>query len=91
MRMSDLHCEQSLPDPWVVHCKKVGRGKLALIYLVSYLYRGVLPENKIIANRDGFVSFCYQDNKGKRQVRTLPGGEFLWLLLLHVLPSASGG
>jgi hypothetical protein len=32
------------------------------------------------------VSFCYQDNKGKRQVRTLPGGEFLWLLLKHVLP-----
>ncbi len=27
-----------------------------------------------------------QDNKGKRQIRTLPGGEFLWLLLKHVLP-----
>ena len=32
------------------------------------------------------VSFCYQDNKGKRQVRALPGGEFLRLLLKHVLP-----
>jgi hypothetical protein len=32
------------------------------------------------------VSFCYQDNKGKNQIRTLPGGEFLWLLLKHVLP-----
>jgi hypothetical protein len=70
----------------VVHCKKVGRGKLALIYLGRYPYRGVLPENKIIADRDGMVSFCYQDNKGKRHVRTLPGGEFLWLLLQHVLP-----
>ncbi len=40
----------------------------------------------IIAGSDGLVSFCYQDNKGKRQIRTLPGGEFLWLLLKHVLP-----
>jgi hypothetical protein len=74
------------PDQWVVHCKKVGRGQQALVYLGRYLYRGVLPEKKIIADRDGMVSFCYQDSKGKRQVRTLPGGEFLWLLLKHVLP-----
>jgi hypothetical protein len=57
-----------------------------LIYLGLYLYHGVLQENKIIADRDGMVSFCYQDNKGKRQVRALPGGEFLRLLLKHVLP-----
>jgi hypothetical protein len=86
MRSAGLHCEESLPDQWVAHCKKVGRGQQALIYLGRYLYRGVLPEKKIIADRDGIVSFCYQDNKGKRQVRTLPGGEFLWLLLKHVLP-----
>jgi hypothetical protein len=69
-----------------VHCKKVGRGEQALLYLGRYLYRGVLPEKNIIADQDGKVSFCYQDNNGKRQVRTLPGGEFLWLLLRHVLP-----
>jgi hypothetical protein len=27
-----------------------------------------------------------QENKGKRQIRTLPEGEVLWLLLKHVLP-----
>ena len=54
--------------------------------LGRYLYRGVLPEKKIIADREGMVSFSYQDNNGKRQVRTLPCGEFLWLLLKHVLP-----
>jgi hypothetical protein len=86
MRLSGLHCKENLPDQWVVHCKKVGRGQQALIYLGRYLYRGVLPEKKIIADHDGMVSFCYQDNKGKRQVRTLPGGEFLWVLLKHVLP-----
>jgi hypothetical protein len=86
MRVAKLHCEETLPDAWVVHCKKVGRGQQALVYLGRYLYRGVLPEKNIIADRDGKVSFCYRDNKGKRQVRTLPGGEFLWLLLRHVLP-----
>ena len=86
MRVTGLHCQGTLPDAWVVHCKKVGRGQQALVYLGRYLYRGVLPEKDIIADRDGKVSFCYRDNKGKRQVRTLPGGEFLWLLLRHVLP-----
>jgi hypothetical protein len=86
MRLSGLHCDENLPDEWVVHCKKVGRGEQALAYLGRYLYRGVLPEKNIVADSDGKVSFCYQDNKGKRQIRTLPGGEFLWLLLRHVLP-----
>jgi hypothetical protein len=86
MRLSGLHCEENLPDEWVVHCKKVGRGEQALAYLGRYLYRGVLPEKNIVADSDGKVSFCYQVNKGKRQIRTLPGGEFLWLLLRHVLP-----
>ncbi len=61
-----------------------GAGPAGTALSSRYLYRGVLPENKIIAD-SGMVSFCYQDNKGKRQVRTLPGGEFLWLLLKHVL------
>ena len=86
MRLSGLHCEENLPDEWVVHCKKVGRGEQALAYLGRYLYRGVLPEKNIVTDSDGKVSFWYQDNKGKRQIHTLPGGEFLWLLLRHVLP-----
>jgi hypothetical protein len=86
MRVAGLHCDENLPEEWVVHCKKVGRGEEALAYLGRYLYRGVLPEKNIISDRDGKVSFCYVDNKGNRQVRSLPGGDFLWLLLKHVLP-----
>jgi hypothetical protein len=66
--------------------KKVGRGEQALAYLGRYLYRGVLPEKNIVGDSDGIVSFCYQDSKGRRQIRTLPGGEILWLLLKHDLP-----
>lgn len=61
-------------------------GQHALVYVGRYPYRGVLPEKNIIADRDGKVSFCYRNNKGKRQVRTLPGEEFLCMLLRHALP-----
>ena len=32
------------------------------------------------------MSFQTTDNRGHRTIQTLPGGEFLWLLLRHVLP-----
>ena len=86
MRVAGLNCQDTLPNNWVVHCKKVGGGQQALLYLGRYLYRGVLPEKDIIADQNGKVSFRYQDNQGKQQVRTMAGGEFLWLLLRHVLP-----
>ena len=49
MRVTGLRCQEPLPDAWVVHGKKVGRGEQALLYLGRYLYRGVLPDKNIIA------------------------------------------
>ena len=70
-----------------VDCKSVGSGEPALIYLGRYLYRGVICEKDIIACKDGQVSFRYQNAKTKRiECRTLPGTDFLWLVLQHVLP-----
>ena len=86
MRLAGLHAEERLPGEWVVDCKDVGRGEKALVYLGRYLYRGVLPEKNIIADVDGKISFRYKENRGEQQIRTLPGAEFLWLLLQHVLP-----
>jgi hypothetical protein len=41
----------------------------------------------MIACRDGQVTFRYQDSQTKKmQTRTLPGAQFLWLILQHVLP-----
>jgi hypothetical protein len=75
------------PTAWVVDCKSVGSGEPALIYLGRYLYRGVIREKDIIACKDGLVSFRYQNAKTKQIVcRTLPGADFLWLVLQHVLP-----
>jgi hypothetical protein len=72
---------------WVVHCEPAGRGEKALEYLSRYLYRGALSEKQIISDRDGQVTFSYVESKtGKRKTRTLPGVQFLRLLLALVLP-----
>ena len=64
----------------------MGRGDKALTYLGKYLYRGVLQEKDILRCENGEVTFRYTENTGKVKTRTLPGAEFLWLLLQHVLP-----
>ena len=76
-----------LPDQWVVHCKRVGRGAPALDYLARYLYRGVIGEANILDDGNGLVTFRYTDSRTDEvRTRTLPGEDFLWLVLQHVLP-----
>jgi hypothetical protein len=86
MRRLGLQVTSTLPNEWVVDCKMVGQGKEALIYLGRYLYRGVLPEKNILSDKDGQVTFRIKTNDGEDVIQTLPGGEFLWLLIQHVLP-----
>jgi hypothetical protein len=86
IREKGLHVSGNLPGEWVVDCKHVGKGNKALTYLGKYLYRGVLQEKDILDCTDEQVTFRYWDNSGVIQTRTLPGAEFLWLLLQHVLP-----
>ena len=77
-----------LPATWVANCKAVGDGQKALLYLSRYLYRGVIQERDILRCDDkGNVTFQYRDAKtGRLAQRTLPGADFLWLVLQHVLP-----
>lgn len=72
---------------WVVDCKSVGTGESALVYLGRYLYRGVIREKDILVCAEGQVTFRYRDAKtGKMMRRSVPGAQFLWLVLQHVLP-----
>lgn len=87
IREAGLELPTCYPKTWVVDVKSVGGGDKALVYLGRYLYKGVIQEKDIIACRDGLVTFRYQDSKTKQmQTRTLPGTQFLWLILQHVLP-----
>ena len=79
LNTAGLSITDPLPDQWVVDCKRVGKGEPALQYLSRYLYRGVISEKNIVANRDDKVTFRYiENNTGKSQIRTLKGEDFLW-------------
>jgi len=82
IKQAGLKLPRQYPEKWVVDCKAVGSGQKALVYLGRYLYRGVLPEKNIVANRDGNVTFRYQNS----ETRTLSGVAFLRLILQHILP-----
>ena len=86
--LKSLGCKvrDTLPEQWVAHCKRVGSGDKALIYLGRYLYRGVIREADILRLDNGQVTYRYRDNAGRAHTRTLEAAQFLWLLLQHVLP-----
>jgi hypothetical protein len=86
MTDAGLTVQSTLPKDWVVNCKYVGNGDKALTYLGKYLYRGVLQEKDILRCENDMVTFRYRENSGTIKTRTLPGEDFLWLLLQHVLP-----
>lgn len=86
MQQHGLVVNATLPEDWVVDCRSVGSGDKALTYLGKYLYRGVLAEKDILCVHQGEVTFRYTDNEGIVHSRTLPGADFLWLLLQHNLP-----
>jgi len=82
-----LQVPQNCPREWVVDCKNVGNGDKALIYLGRYLYKGVIQEKNILRCDKGMVTFRYIDSETNcYQTRTVTGEDFLWLLMLHVLP-----
>jgi hypothetical protein len=75
------------PEEWVAHCKNLGNGDKATIYIGRYLYRGVIQEKDILRCEDGRVTFRYKPAESEQyQTRTVSGEEFLYLLMLHVLP-----
>jgi hypothetical protein len=76
-----------LPSKWVTNIKNVGQGEDAYKYLSRYLYRGVISENDILSDRQGEVTFRYQDSKTRKMTpKTQKAEDFLWALLKHVLP-----
>lgn len=83
----ELALPANTPKKWVVDCEHVGRGETALEYLSRYLYRGVISEAHILSDHDGEVTFRYTEGQtGLTRTLTLPGEEFLWQVIQHVLP-----
>jgi len=77
----------NLPKDWVVNVKHIGKGFPALQYLSRYLYRGVISQKNITKVTNTHITFRYRDSTTKQiETRTLPGEDFIWKLLTHVLP-----
>jgi len=73
---------------WVVFCKPTfNRARKVLRYLGRYVHRIAISNNRILALKDGQVTFRYQ-NSDTRQWKNmqLSAKEFLRRFLQHVLP-----
>ena len=86
-KLLELVPPQAWNKDWVVHCKPVGSGHQALIYLARYLFRVAIANSRIVAVDDEHVVFRCQDAKsGKWRLRKLPPLTFIHRFLQHVLP-----
>jgi hypothetical protein len=76
---------------WVVYAKKPFAGpEQVLAYLARYTHRVAISNHRLVALKDGQVSFRWKNYraKGRRKTRTmcLAVGEFMRRFLMHVLP-----
>jgi hypothetical protein len=81
--------KQFYKKDWVVYCKPPFDGpKGVLQYLGRYTHRIAISNNRILANRDGNVSFLWRDyaDDNRQKTMTLKADEFIRRFLLHVLP-----
>ena len=79
--------DQGWRQPWVVHCRSVGRGQAALKYLAPYIFRVTVSNQRIINSDNGQVTFGYRPATGRKyRVCTLPAEHFIHRFLQHVLP-----
>ena len=81
--------KQFYEKKWVVYCKPpFGGPEGVLQYLGRYTHRVAISNNRILANRDGNVSFLWRDyaDDNRKKTMTLNADEFIRRFLLHVLP-----
>ena len=73
---------------WVVYPKPFEKGgQNVLQYLARYVYRIAITNNRILADKDGKITFKYRNSRtGKCKKMTLPVFEFMRRFLQHVLP-----
>lgn len=87
LTVNHLQLPINYPKDWVVHCRCVGTGEKALLYLSRYLYRSVIREKDILTCENGKITFRYRDSKSKKYLtKTVTAVHFLWLVFQHVLP-----
>jgi hypothetical protein len=77
---------------WVVYAKPpFGGAQQALEYLGRYTHRVAISNERLLAVKDGTVTFQWKDyrhkQKHKSRVMELGSGEFIHRILIHTLPA----
>jgi len=75
---------------WVVYAKRPFGGPLYVIkYLARYTHRVAISNGRLIAMRDGQVTFRWRDSAdgNQQKLMTIGAVDFIHRFLLHVLPS----
>ncbi|MEE8289943.1 MAG: IS91 family transposase [Candidatus Tectomicrobia bacterium] len=73
---------------WVVYAKEPQDSAHIFKYLARYTHRVAISNHRLIALKDGQVTFRFKDHKrrGMLSTQTLEAVEFLRRFLLHILP-----
>lgn len=72
---------------WVVNSIPVGRGEKALKYLAQYVFHIAISNNRIIACKNGTVTFKYKESQTNQlKIMKIDTHEFIRRFLQHVLP-----
>jgi len=74
---------------WVVYAKPpFGGAEHVLHYLARYTHRVAISNHRLVAFREGRVSFRWKDyaHASKQKIMTVSADEFLRRFLIHVLP-----
>ena len=81
--------KQLKKSDWVVYSKPpFGGPQQVLAYLSRYTHRVAISNSRLLALRDGQVSFQWRDYRdGRTKVMTLSAVEFLRRFLQHILPA----
>jgi hypothetical protein len=80
----------SVKKDWVVYVKRpFGGPQRVLKYLARYTHRVAISNQRLVALRDGRVTFQYKDyaDRQRSKLMTLASNEFIRRFLLHTLPS----
>lgn len=90
-RMFEQLLDQVVRHEWVVYAKRpFGNPAAVLKYLARYTHRVAISNQRLIAFKDGEVSFRWKDyaHGGQERQMKLAAVEFLRRFMLHVLPRA---
>lgn len=74
---------------WVVFAKKAFGGPQQVInYLGRYTHRTAISNDRVLEVTHDKVTFSWKDYKNNyaKHITTIPGGEFLQLFCMHILP-----